>query len=134
VLLHENKFVSYTINGNTIDTDESIPYKKQIQQTPNANYKITSYYFFTDYNTYVQYIILGTSNGDIHIREFPDMKLYSYENVFQDYSIDAIIPLTSTNNEFLLYTRCENIKPKYKIMSNPKVCSEHNNIHSFIIN
>ena len=134
VLLHESKFVSYTINGNTIDIDESTPYKKQIQKTPNANYKITSYYFFTDYNTYVQYIILGTSNGDIHIREFPEMKLYSYENVFQDYSIDAIIPLTSTNNEFLLYTRCENVKPKYKIMSNPKVCSEHNNIHSFIIN
>jgi uncharacterized secreted protein with C-terminal beta-propeller domain len=79
----------------------------------------SSYYIFTDVVNFSQYLILGTTNGFVQIREFPEMKLLLYEKVFDGYSVDKVIPFDTANNSFIVHTNSNKAIPRAKIIYNP---------------
>ena len=72
-------FKSYTINGEFIGEN---------QESNNSN-KITCYVKFNDLN-FCDYLIYGTDDGMVKIRNFPDMNLINRYKPFDGYEISCI--------------------------------------------
>ena len=119
VAAYKNQLLSWTINGSHIEIERSFPPNKKYNESSLNEGNFSSYYIFTDVVNFSQYLILGTTNGFVQIREFPEMKLLLYEKVFDGYSVDKIIPFDTANNSFIVHTNSDKAIPRAKIIYNP---------------
>lgn len=119
VAVYKNQLLSWTINGSNIEIDRSFPPNNKYNESSLNEGNFSSYYIFTDVVNFSQYLILGTTNGFVQIREFPEMKLLLYEKVFDGYSVDKVIPFDTANNSFIVHTNSDKAIPRAKIIYNP---------------
>ena len=115
VTFSNKEFQSFTINGNKIKIDEIDKSLRYCSETKAIQYNdILDYSYYRDKN-WREYLIIGTANGGIEIRAFPEMKLIKKEDIFTK-DEDKIFKLFVINEKTIIVLT-ENFK-LYRIFPN----------------